>query len=73
MTWLPWRTTPDDPDWTDVESVAQWIEHVRWSAFFGGARGDEISHAEAAALVKVLAGIETGTAETVKQGSVPKG
>jgi hypothetical protein len=46
--------SPTNPDWGDVEEVAQWIERTRWRAFFAGARGDEISSVEATALVKAL-------------------
>jgi hypothetical protein len=45
---------PAVPDWGDVEEVAQWIEGTRWRAFFAGARHEEISKAEANALVAAL-------------------
>ena len=49
------RHEPPPPvNWRNVESVKAWIEHVRWSAFFNGSRGDEISQAEAEALVAAL-------------------
>lgn len=46
---------PADPDWTDEESVAAWIEQIRNRAFFRGARHDGISRSEAKALVAALA------------------
>ena len=46
---------PTIPDWGDVEAVAQWIETTRTRAFLGGGRHDEISRAEAEALVAALA------------------
>jgi hypothetical protein len=45
---------PEAPDWNNVASVQKWNEATRWRAFFGGARGDEISRAEAEALVAAL-------------------
>ena len=45
---------PPAVDWTDVESVKAWIEHVRWYAFFNGARHAEISRVEAEKLVELL-------------------
>jgi hypothetical protein len=58
------RHEPSPPvDWADEASVKTWIEHVRWSAFFNGARGDEISQAEAKALVAALAQKDTNSTD----------
>lgn len=45
---------PPEVDWASVQSVTRWIEHVRWYAFFNGARGEAISRAEAEKLVEAL-------------------
>lgn len=45
---------PPEVDWNSVQSVKAWIEHVRWYAFFNGARHDKISEVEAEKLVEAL-------------------
>ncbi len=37
----------ESPDWSNKDSLAEWINHVRAIAFLNGARHDEIDEAEA--------------------------
>jgi hypothetical protein len=48
------QPVPFPNDLADVRALKEWIERVRWAAFFSGARGDEISQREAELLAAAL-------------------